>query len=782
LQKEICVQEGLQTASYREQTSNKMNQNRPPNFYRMLNDLPALMCCFTSDGTLTFVNRTYCRYFNKTYEELVGNDFFQFIPKEDRQHVRDHFGSLTPDHPFVTYEHQVHVSNGEVKWQCWTDQALFDDDGGLLEYQSVGYDITEQKKAEKALQKNQAILHSVIENLPFEFFVINGTGRYIMQNATARELWGDIVGKYPEELTQDENILALWQDNNRRAFAGETVKENVSVTMHGQKRAYHNIIAPIMTDETVSGILGVNIDITERVMAEEALRESEEKYRGLVEDLNDVIYALDERAVVTYVSPNIEAFSGYRQSDVIGRQFTDFVHPEDIAGRIPQFLKVLSGNVEATEYRMITASGEVRWVRTAARPMLKNDCIVGLRGVLFDLTDRKRAEEERKVLETRLRHARKMEALGGLAGGVAHDLNNVLGGIVSYPELLLMQLPQDSPLTKPIEIIKKSGEKAAAIVQDLLTLARRGVPATEVVNLNDIVCEHLQTPEHALLTQFHPRVHVDVHLAADLMNMIGSPMHLSKTVMNLLSNAAEAMPEGGEIRVLTRNVHIDMPVKGYDEVCEGDYAVLTVTDTGVGISEADMERIFEPFYTKKKMGRSGTGLGMAVVWGTVKDHNGYIDIESREGQGTSFTLYFPATQAQRPVKDERIPRDDYMGRGEMILVVDDMAEQRELVITILTRLGYRAEAAASGEEAVEYLRHTPMDLVILDMIMEPGIDGLETYRRIIEFRHNQKAIIASGFSETDRVREAQKLGVGAYISKPYLMETIGMAVRSELDR
>jgi two-component system cell cycle sensor histidine kinase/response regulator CckA len=252
--------------------------------------------------------------------------------------------------------------------------------------------------------------------------------------------------------------------------------------------------------------------------------------------------------------------------------------------------------------------------------------------------------------------------------------------------------------------------------------------------------------------------------------------------MNLLSNAAEAMPEEGDVFVSTRNIYIDRPVKGHNGVREGEYVVLTVTDTGVGISVEDMERIFEPFYTKKIMGKSGTGLGMAVVWGTVNDHDGYIDVDSHEGQGTSFSLYFPATSMQRQVRDDHLPRDHYIGTGETVLVIDDMAEQRELAVTILTRLGYTAEAVSSGEDAVEYLRHTRVDLVILDMIMEPGIDGLETYRRILELRPGQKAVIASGFSETDRVREAQKLGAGAYIRKPYLIETIGMAVRGELDR
>jgi len=375
-----------------------------------------------------------------------------------------------------------------------------------------------------------------------------------------------------------------------------------------------------------------------------------------------------------------------------------------------------------------------------------------------------------------------MEAIGTLAGGVAHDLNNILSGLVSYPELLLMQIPAESPLRKPLLTIQRSGEKAAAVVQDLLTLARRGVAVSELVNLNDVVRQYLKSPEYEKMKSFHPGVNVKTHLEEGLLNMAGSPVHLSKTVMNLISNAAEAVQEEGDVILSTSNRYIDRPVRGYEDVLEGDYVVLTVTDSGVGISPEDMKKIFEPFYTKKKMGRSGTGLGMSVVWGTVKDHHGYIDVQSREGKGTTFTLYFPAT---RQVKghDERPPSvEDYRGRGESILIVDDVEQQREIALELLKGLGYEAAAVSSGEEAVEYVKSHPVDLLVLDMIMDPGIDGLETYRRILRSRPGQKAIIVSGFSETERVRAAQRLGAGAYVKKPFLSARIGPAVRAELDK
>jgi CheY-like chemotaxis protein len=223
-------------------------------------------------------------------------------------------------------------------------------------------------------------------------------------------------------------------------------------------------------------------------------------------------------------------------------------------------------------------------------------------------------------------------------------------------------------------------------------------------------------------------------------------------------------------------------VKGNDHIETGEYVVLRVTDNGRGITSGDLEKIFEPFYTKKVMGRSGTGLGLAVVWGVVKDHHGSIDVQSEEGKGSTFTLYFPVTREEMVNDLKAVPLESYTGRGESILVVDDVKEQRELATAMLSGLGYRVSSVSSGEEAVTYLKTNKTDLLVLDMIMDPGMDGLETYQEVIEINPRQKAIIVSGFSETDRVKKAQELGAGPYVRKPYIREKIGLAIRRELDK
>lgn len=396
---------------------------------------------------------------------------------------------------------------------------------------------------------------------------------------------------------------------------------------------------------------------------------------------------------------------------------------------------------------------------------------------IYELSER---EKERQLLTTQLHRAQKMEAIGTLAAGVAHDLNNVLSGIVSYPEMLLLDLADDSPLKKPIATIQESGQKAAAIVQDLLTLARRGVAVTDITNLNDLVLDYLSSPEYDKLKSFFPKVNVEVKLEKDLLNIKGSPVHLMKTIMNLAANAAESIPDAGEICIRTKNQYIDKPIRGYDNVEEGDYSVLTIKDTGTGILAEDLERIFEPFFTKKIMGRSGSGLGMAVVWGTVKDHHGYIDVHSVEGQGTRFNLYFPVTRQIKLETNTSCSLEDLMGDGESILVIDDIRRQRQISADILRKLGYHVATAASGEEAIEHLKTNSADLLVLDMIMYPGIDGLDTYKRILEISPNQKAIIASGYSEDNHVKAAQRLGAGDYLKKPFSLAKLGETVKREL--
>jgi len=531
---------------------------------------------------------------------------------------------------------------------------------------------------------------------------------------------------------------------------------------------------------------------TSRMLAEreKALRESEQRLGILADNLPSamlyqVVASPDGKRRFTYVSENVMRLNEVTAESVLAdaNVLYNQIHPEDLPVLAEMENKAIAEmRLFQCEARFLLPSGTMRWFQLSSSPRRLPDGSLAFDGMEIDLTERKHAEGEKKQLEVLLQRAEKMEAIGTLAGGVAHDLNNILTGIVSYPDLLLLQIDEDSPLRKPIRTIQESGKKAAAVVQDLLTLARRGVSTTKVINLNSIISDYIKSPEHIKLISYYPDVEIEINLGAKLMNILGSPVHLSKTIMNLVTNAAEAMPGGGRILISTENRYIDTSISGYDNINEGDYLVLTVSDTGIGILPDDKEKIFEPFYTSKKMGRSGTGLGMAVVWGTVKDHEGYIDIKSDKGKGSTFVLYFPVTRKESVEDSDLFSIDKYKGKGENILVVDDVKSQREIASMILAQLEYSPGDVSSGEEAVEYVKKNKVDLLILDMIMDPGMDGLDTYKKIIEIQPGQKAIIVSGFSDTDRVKEAQRLGAGQYVIKPYTLEKIGIAVRNELDK
>jgi len=398
----------------------------------------------------------------------------------------------------------------------------------------------------------------------------------------------------------------------------------------------------------------------------------------------------------------------------------------------------------------------------------------------IEIMEREEAQQERARLESELLRAQKMETLGRLAGGVAHDLNNVLSGIVNYPELLLLKLPPDDEMRGPLQSIRRAGLKAAAIVQDLLALARRAITIKENVHLNDIITAHLQSLEYISLQNQHPGVALNVDLASDLHDIFGSSVHLEKAIMNLLVNSFEAVGQKGKILLKTENLYVEQPVYGFETVPPGQYVLFTITDDGIGIPAESLNLIFEPFYSSKDIGHSGTGLGMTVVWGTVKDLGGYLDVTSRAGQGTTIALYLPVPKSVEKAADKNQLPAIMQGNGEILLLVDDEPEQRLLGQKLLSILGYKIETVSSGEEALVFLNDHSVDLILLDMIMGTGLDGLDTYQRILKLRPTQKVVIVSGYAETERTQFAMDLGANGYIQKPYTLANLSTVIHDIL--
>lgn len=508
------------------------------------------------------------------------------------------------------------------------------------------------------------------------------------------------------------------------------------------------------------------------------LSESERRFRQLFEHSSSgvAVYEPVEEGrdfVFRDINKAVETIEGVDRSDLIGRKVTEIFPGIVQFGLLDIFRQVWQSGQSARHPVSYYSDGRLKGWRENSVYRLPSGEIVA---VYDDLTARKQAEIEKNALEAKLQRAQKMESIGLLAGGIAHDLNNILSGIVGYPELLLLQLPKNSELRKPIRAILDSGQRAAAVVADLLTVARGVACAKEPADLNRLVKEHLASPEHRRLSTLHPLVQCSTRLDPLVSNIHCSPVHVKKCIMNLVTNAVEAFDGPGSVVISTRNLQVDENMGLNIGLRAGEYALLTVTDNGRGVPTKDLEHIFEPFYTKKVMGISGTGLGLAVVWNTVMDHGGTVQVESTE-RGTSFVLSFPVSEKEMMSKDAYTGIEGLKGGGETVLVVDDEPLQLDIASQMLHVLGYNAVCVESGENAVAYLQENRVDMILLDMLMDPGINGRQTYEYIIRIHPGQKAVIASGFSESEEVKMAKQLGARGFIKKPYAIEQLGRALK-----
>ena len=513
------------------------------------------------------------------------------------------------------------------------------------------------------------------------------------------------------------------------------------------------------------------------LIATETLREQHDLLDKLLQNLPLGVAVWDKHKNILHLNKCFVEITGYDKTDMPHLdKWPALAYPDPIYRQhVKQHWKTNIRTDQINEYKVTCKDGRVKDIEFRVTFLPDYRAI----NTLTDVTERNR--NERALIESREIRARskKMESLGLLAGGVAHDLNNILSGVVSYPELILMELSSENKLRRPIEIMYQSGQRATAIVQDLLTVARGVAIAKESLNVNAIVQDYLVSPDFQTLQQYHKDVWIDVDLAEDLLPIKGSQVHVRKILMNLISNGCEAIETSGKVLIRTANTYVDSPFRGYDDVDQGEYVVLSIVDKGGGISEDDLKRIFEPFYSKKVMGRSGTGLGLAVVWNVVQDHNGYINVISTD-QGTTFNIYLPVTRQRVIDREEVLEIKEISGDGQSVLVIDDVESQRYITTSILNKLGYKTESVASGEEAVSFLENRSMDLIVLDMIMDPGMNGRQTYEDILRLRPNQKAVIVSGFAETGEVKKTLIMGAHSYLKKPLKIRDLGIAVRQAL--
>jgi len=511
-------------------------------------------------------------------------------------------------------------------------------------------------------------------------------------------------------------------------------------------------------------------DITRMKQVQAEMHQSVERYRQIFEaDLSGFFLASPSGKVLLCNKIFAGILGLGSVAEAVGKNISTFYRNADFWAKLANDLAD-GVKVENIEVELLRDDGETITVLCNGIGRYNEGRLVEVQGHMMDIS-------RQKKLETQLVRAQKMEAIGLMAGGVAHDLNNILSGIINYPELMLAKLDKDSHLRKPLESVRESGQRAATVVADLLTVARSAANVRESHNVHTLVREYLDSPEFNRLCSLYPHVTIDVECLSENSTILCSPVHIKKCLMNLVTNAMEAIEDKGQVLLAIREETKSAEQGGRTVPC--DYVVVDVTDNGPGISEKDRERIFEPFYTKKVMGKSGTGLGLAVVWNTAQEHGGKITIAS-DARGTTFSLSLPRYSMPALASAKEMDEEPPPGRGERVLVVDDEPTLRDIADQILTAYGYHVTVVGSGEEAIAFLRQEKVDLVLLDMFMEPGINGCLTYEKIISIHPRQKAIIASGFSKSEDVKKAMRLGVGNFIEKPYSASLLGWAVFREL--
>ncbi len=396
-----------------------------------------------------------------------------------------------------------------------------------------------------------------------------------------------------------------------------------------------------------------------------------------------------------------------------------------------------------------------------------------------DLTEQLRAEAENLELHKKLAEANKLKALGLMAGSIAHDLNNILTGIVSYPDMLLMHLDKSSKYYKEISKIQSAGKRAAAVVADLVTITRGEKTQKKVQNLNDLIIDYTNSLEHSEKQAEYPSITIETKLNGNINNICCSAVQMHKVLLNLIGNALEA-PQTRTITIETNNCLCYHPLHSKDNSSERqEYVKLTIADNGIGIKNHDKDHIFEPFYSTKSMGKTGTGLGLSIVWDIMQNHDGWIEVKNNQ-PGARFEAYFPASHDRPDKNKESRGQVIKRGQGEKILIIDDQIEHNEDLEAALQNLGYRSSSVTSGEAAIEFLGNNSADLLILDMIMGEGLNGRETLEIILKKNPHQKAIIVSGFAKHEELEKTKELGVSFFLEKPLTLAQVSSAIQKSL--
>ena len=523
--------------------------------------------------------------------------------------------------------------------------------------------------------------------------------------------------------------------------------------------------------KTIADILGLSLDyhltLKKMILSEESMKE-------IINNIEDIIYFQYLDGSTSLYNKSIEHISGYRLKEFKKNPFLflNIMHPLDRES-IESFFKKREKPVSSfqLEYRLIKKDGKQKWIsskRIAKRN--KKGEIIGYNCFDRDITTQKELEEQ-------LSQSQKMETVGQLAGGIAHDFNNILGAILGYANMLKHELPTDSKLFHYAKSIEESAVKAAELTHQLLAYSRQGKYNPEPVNFNTIIKNSINILSHSIKNEIDTFLFLD----DDLLSVEADRTQMEQMIMNICLNANDAMPNGGKLTITTKNIYLDREfLKNRPKSRPGKYVMVEISDTGIGMSEKIKQKIFEPFFTTKKEGK-GTGLGLSMVYGIVKNHNGFIDVESEEGVGTKFTIYFPATTEKEIIKQWETSITP-TGNNELILIIDDDKNIRDLLEDLLVNNGYRAASASNGEEGVKLFNKFKEDvsLIILDLVM-PGMNGEEVFIKLKELDPFVKVIISTGYASEEQASRMLKQGAKGLLRKPYKASQFLLQVRETID-
>ncbi len=740
------------------------------------------------DGIYTFANPRVKDLLGYDVDEIIGASIFDLVSDKEVERTRAFFREkdARPE-PFAGWTNTHFHKNGQEVIMEICAAPLFNKDGRLSGWYGFEKDISGRVRAESALRDSRERYRDLVETLNDWIWEVDATGAYAYLSPKVRET----LGYDPEELLGKRFWDIMPVDESCRVsdlFKGLLVEpkpftslETTAIHKDGHKLMLDNSGKPFFDSYgEFLGYRGVNRDITERKRAEESLRKSQERLALVMEATNDGIWDWDIINDNLYASPRCNEIFGSKEGPTATNTFNTWssgIHPDDYDRVKNAFYDHMEKNIPYdVEYRHGREGGGYGWQNSWCKALFdKNGKIYRMVGAIRDITDRKRAEEERAELQRQLQQVQKLEALGTLAGGIAHDFNNLLMGIQGRVSLMLMDTDASFPHSEHMKGIESHVRSAADLTRQLLGFARGGKYEVKPSDLNELIKE-----QNRMFGRTNKEITIRGRYGKDLWPVEVDQGQIQQVLLNLYVNAAHAMPEGGSLTVQTRNVAIDEGyIKPY-KVTAGKYVKVSVTDTGVGMDKATRERIFEPFFTTREMGR-GTGLGLATVYGIIKNHGGFINVYSEKDIGSTFNIYLPASEGMVNTEDK--PSIELLKGQGTVLLVDDEAMVIDVGSEMIKSIGYRVLTAENGKEAVEVYKKNKnrIDMVILDMVM-PDMGGGETYDNLKEIDPDIRVLLSSGYSLNGRAAEILDRGCDGFIQKPFDLKGLSNKIMEVLDK